>query len=429
MERHPRTGGGENAMFTIYSDNGSGSTMVSNLFIDEYMNSANDAQIKIYLYLLRIIGTKRTASISDLADRFNHTEKDVVRSLRYWERMGLLSLKFSRENELDLISIRLCSPEAGVQDPPPAAAVEYRMAAGGECRTQEQFQAASAVGMEHRQVSLQAGFSAQSRTPAAAPSSDVRSARAAANRNLSFPGTPRRESGGSPCAPDASAPDGGTKKAERRPAFEPSNRNASASDGGTKKALSEAEAIASFRSDPRRAQLLFVIEQYIGKPLSLREIHTIYQISEDLHFSDDLTDYLVQFCVDRGRKNFRDILDTARSWAREDVRTPSQAERFSAKEEAVKAKARQEEAVTKAAARTANPGTDGKPAFTKAASGTAAKAAQGRRRDGGPAGASSPFPSSMQPPPTRRPRTTNAFNQFEQNSYDFNALENELLGV
>ena len=49
-------------MFTIYNDSGSDSTMVSNLFIDEYMKSANDAQIKVYLYLLRMMGTHRALS-------------------------------------------------------------------------------------------------------------------------------------------------------------------------------------------------------------------------------------------------------------------------------------------------------------------------------------------------------------------------------
>ena len=56
-------------MFTIYNDSGSDSTMVSNLFIDEYMKSANDAQIKVYLYLLRMMGTHRAASVSDMADQ------------------------------------------------------------------------------------------------------------------------------------------------------------------------------------------------------------------------------------------------------------------------------------------------------------------------------------------------------------------------
>ena len=34
-------------------------------------------------------------SISDMADRFNHTEKDILRALCYWEKCGVLTLKLS----------------------------------------------------------------------------------------------------------------------------------------------------------------------------------------------------------------------------------------------------------------------------------------------------------------------------------------------
>lgn len=69
----------------IYQDNYIDATIVSNRFIDEYMAEANDAQLKIYLYLLRMMNAGRTFSISGIADAFNHTEKDVMRALKYWE--------------------------------------------------------------------------------------------------------------------------------------------------------------------------------------------------------------------------------------------------------------------------------------------------------------------------------------------------------
>lgn len=95
-------------MFTIYNDSERDETIVSNLFIDEYMKDANDAQIKIYLYLLRMMSAGKATSISDMADQFNHTEKDVLRSLRYWEKKGLLSLDFDAGNMLT--GIRLADP-------------------------------------------------------------------------------------------------------------------------------------------------------------------------------------------------------------------------------------------------------------------------------------------------------------------------------
>ena len=60
---------------TIYQDNYTNSTVISNRFIDEYMNAANDAQLKIYLYLIRMVSARLSTSISDIADKFNYTEK------------------------------------------------------------------------------------------------------------------------------------------------------------------------------------------------------------------------------------------------------------------------------------------------------------------------------------------------------------------
>ena len=53
-------------------------TVLSNVFIDEYLKDANDAQLKVYLFLVRRLQAGDPVSISDMADRFNHTEKDPL---------------------------------------------------------------------------------------------------------------------------------------------------------------------------------------------------------------------------------------------------------------------------------------------------------------------------------------------------------------
>ena len=68
-------------MFTVYSEADLGSTLISNLFIDKYMKDANDAQLKVYLYLLRMMNAGRTTSIPDMADQFNHTESNALAPL------------------------------------------------------------------------------------------------------------------------------------------------------------------------------------------------------------------------------------------------------------------------------------------------------------------------------------------------------------
>ena len=59
------------ARIALYKDNYADSTVVSNLFIDEYMKDANDAQLKVYFYLLRMLNAEQAISVSGIADKFN----------------------------------------------------------------------------------------------------------------------------------------------------------------------------------------------------------------------------------------------------------------------------------------------------------------------------------------------------------------------
>ena len=88
-------------------------TTVSNLFIDRYMPRANGEYIKIYLLLLRHFQTpKWELSVSSMADYLDCTEKDVRRGLAYWEREGVLSLRFDPEKKLS--GIRLLDLQAKI---------------------------------------------------------------------------------------------------------------------------------------------------------------------------------------------------------------------------------------------------------------------------------------------------------------------------
>ena len=64
------------------------------------MKDANDAQLKVYLYLIRMMNANLPTSVSDIADKFNHTEKDVLRALKYWEKNRLLSLEYDESKSL-----------------------------------------------------------------------------------------------------------------------------------------------------------------------------------------------------------------------------------------------------------------------------------------------------------------------------------------
>lgn len=89
------------ANITLHSDSSQAATSVSNIFIDEYMSDANGEFVKIYLYLLRQLSAPDAAfSISSLADKFEHTEKDIKRALVYWEKMQLLHLEYDANSNL-----------------------------------------------------------------------------------------------------------------------------------------------------------------------------------------------------------------------------------------------------------------------------------------------------------------------------------------
>ena len=86
---------------TLYKDNGNSTTAIPNRFIDEYMTAANGEFVKIYLYLLRCMNSPDCSfSVSRTADKFNHTEKDIQRALRYWEKMHLLRLKYDEDKSI-----------------------------------------------------------------------------------------------------------------------------------------------------------------------------------------------------------------------------------------------------------------------------------------------------------------------------------------
>ena len=231
-------------MVTVYKDSDTDSTVVSNLFIDEYMGDANDAQIKVYLYLLRMMGARKATSVCDIADKFNHTEKDVVRALKYWEKKQLLDLDVDEDKKL--------------------------------------------VGIRMRDLSKMAHHAQKRETTTAFVP-----------------------------MPAASAP------AETAPAITPEQAPVAA-PAFAKPAYS-ASQLQEFKARDNTKQLLFVAESYIGKPLTPGEIKSILFFSDELNFSDDLIDYLLQYCVDKGKKDFKYIEKVAINWAEEGITTPEEA--------------------------------------------------------------------------------------------------------
>ena len=241
------------ARIALYKDNYADSTVVSNLFIDEYMKDANDAQLKVYFYLLRMLNAEQAISVSGIADKFNHTEKDVIRALKYWEKQQILDLDFDENKAL--------------------------------------------VGIHLRDLSAQATPASQHNV--LLTSGPVQAQNTAGNSIISA----------AVAQPVQTAPQ------ETTPVY-------------TKPAYS-LDQLREFKEREETSQLLFIAEAYIGKPLTPSEIKTILFFTDVLHFSDDLIDYLLQYCVERGKKDFKYIEKVAVNWAEEGITTPKQAQKFS----------------------------------------------------------------------------------------------------
>ena len=211
-------------------------TLVANSFIDNFLADANDAQIKVYLFLLRHMNTPHMCSISAMADFYNYSEKDVIRALCYWERKQVLSLSYNDKQEI--CGISFCSLETSksshtVQEPI---------------------------------------VSPQTKAPLV--------------KTITY-------------LPNASA--------FIKPEY-------------------SLDQLAEFKSRENTSELMFIAESYLGKTLSANDMRSLLFISDELHFSCDLIDYLLQYCIDRGKRDFRYIEKVAMSWAEAHITTPEQAQ-------------------------------------------------------------------------------------------------------
>lgn len=237
----------------IYRNTHKEQTSVSNYFIDEFMADANDAQLKIYLFLIRMMSANLPTSVTDIADKFNYTEKDVLRALMYWESRQLLALEYDAAHNLSGIQVlSLDNPYEFQQTAPRITPVLSFI----------------------RPASMQTGIRTLT-TNSAAP---------------------------------ISAPVQQEMQAEiHKPEY-------------------TMDDLKNFKNNEEVQQLLFVTEQYIGKQLTRTDIETILFLYDGLGFSADLIDYLVQHCVERGKKDFRYMEKVAIAWADQGITTPKQAQ-------------------------------------------------------------------------------------------------------
>lgn len=74
--------------------------LLPGIFIDCYMKKANGEYVKVYLYLLRAISTGRELSIEKIAEDLDHTQRDIIRALTYWDSEKLIRLGFNAQHKI-----------------------------------------------------------------------------------------------------------------------------------------------------------------------------------------------------------------------------------------------------------------------------------------------------------------------------------------
>ena len=247
----------------ISSDIATSFTTVSDIFIDQYMPKANGEFVKVYLYLLRATGSGAgIATISEIADHFSNTEADIVRALNYWASEGILQVQTGADGQITVIN--LCS-----------------LAVSGMQAAQSNIQ--NAVADNAAQNNLQNGVVNN------------------VAQNIS--------------TADIRMQDSVVEKLKSQTPDKPASSQ-------KEYTLDE---IKEFRKNPDISELFFIIETYLKHTLSSTDTNMVLYWLDELHFSTDLVEYLVEYCITKGHSSLRYMNKVALGWADAGIKTVDQA--------------------------------------------------------------------------------------------------------
>lgn len=260
----------------ISSDIATSFTTVSDIFIDQYMPKANGEFVKVYLYLLRATGSGAgIATISEIADHFSNTEADIIRALNYWASEGILQLQSGADGQI--MGINLCS-----------------LSVSGMQAAQSNIQ--SAVADNAAQNNLQ--------------NSVVNNATQNILQNDVVNNVAQNIS-----TADIRMQDSVVEKLKSQT----TDKTASSQKEYT------LDEIKEFRKNPDISELFFIIETYLKHTLSSTDTNMVLYWLDELHFSTDLVEYLVEYCITKGHSSLRYMNKVALCWADAGIKTVDQA--------------------------------------------------------------------------------------------------------
>ena len=86
------------------------------------------------------------------------------------------------------------------------------------------------------------------------------------------------------------------------------------------------DSFQNFSNSQDFSELRFVAEAYMGKPLSSNDLHILLFIKENLGFSNELIDFLLQHCAECDKKSFHYVQKVACEWSKQGITTPEEAQ-------------------------------------------------------------------------------------------------------
>lgn len=260
----------------ISSDIATSFTTVSDIFIDQYMPKANGEFVKVYLYLLRATGSGAgIATISEIADHFSNTEADIIRALNYWASEGILQLQSGADGQI--MGINLCS--------------------------------LSVSGMQAAQSNIQSAVADN-----AAQNNLQNSVVNNATQNILKNGVVNN-----------AAQNISTANIQMQDSVVEKLKSQTPDKAASSQKEYTLDEIKEFRKNPDISELFFIIETYLKHTLSSTDTNMALYWLDELHFSTDLVEYLVEYCITKGHSSLRYMNKVALGWADAGIKTVDQA--------------------------------------------------------------------------------------------------------
>ena len=260
----------------ISSDIATSFTTVSDIFIDQYMPKANGEFVKVYLYLLRATGSGAgIATISEIADHFSNTEADIIRALNYWASEGILQVQTGADGQI--MGINLCS--------------------------------LSVSGMQAAQSNIQSAVADN-----AAQNNFQNSVVNNATQNILKNGVVNN-----------TAQNISTANIRMQDSVVEKLKSQTPDKAASSQKEYTLDEIKEFRKNPDISELFFIIETYLKHTLSSSDTNMVLYWLDELHFSTDLVEYLVEYCITKGHSSLRYMNKVALGWADAGIKTVDQA--------------------------------------------------------------------------------------------------------